>query len=83
MMEAKGRKERARQLASSLQQSGTSEVQQVKEMIGLLLEDAKHNLVTAEGDALIRLQGEARLLQRIYEQLTVRRVELPTRERTE
>jgi hypothetical protein len=82
-MEVKGRRERARQLASGLQQSGTSEVQQVKEMIGLLLEDAKHNLVTAEGDALIRLQGEARLLQRIYEQLTVRRVELPTRERTE
>jgi hypothetical protein len=79
----KGRKDQARQIASDLQKSSTSEVQQVKQMIALLLEDAKHNLVLAEGDVLVRLQGEARLLQRLYEQLTVRRVELPTRERQE
>lgn len=82
-MEAKGRKDQARQLANSLQKSSALEAQQVKQMIGLLLEDVKHNLITAEGDALFRLQGEARLLHRLFEQLTVRRVELPTRERTE
>jgi 4-diphosphocytidyl-2C-methyl-D-erythritol kinase len=74
------RKERVRQLAGKLQSSTAEEAQQVKEMVGLLLEDAKHNLVSAEGAALIRLQGEARALQRIYEQLTTSRRELPTRE---
>jgi hypothetical protein len=78
-MEPKGRKEAARQLASALQASTSVEAQQVRQMIALLLDDVKHNLVTAEGDALIRTQGEARLLQRLYEQLTNKRVELPTR----
>ena len=82
-MEAKGRKEQARQLASDLQKSLSAEAQQIKQMIGLLLEDVKHSLISAEGDALLRLQGEARHLQRLYEQLTVKRVELPTRERQE
>lgn len=74
------RKQEARQLASELQKSATPEAQQVKQMIGLLLEDAKHNLVTAEGDALLRLQGEARFLSKLFEQLTTKRVDLPNRE---
>jgi ribosomal protein L17 len=74
------RKEQARQLASKLQQSTTEDAQQVKQMVGLLLEEAKHNLVTAEGAVLLRLQGEARALQRIFEQLTKKPTQLPTRE---
>jgi predicted RNA binding protein with dsRBD fold (UPF0201 family) len=74
------KKEQARRLASNLQKSTAPEVQQVKEMIVLLLEDAKHSLIAAEGDAILRLQGEARSLQRIYELLTVQRTELPVRE---
>jgi hypothetical protein len=66
------RKEQVRQLASKLQLSTAEEAQQVKEMVGLLLEDAKHNLITAEGESLLRLQGEARALQRINEQLTTK-----------
>lgn len=77
--EIKGRKDQARMLASSLQASTAPEAQQVRQMIGLLLEDVKHNLISAEGDTLIRLQGEARLLQKLYEQLTVKRAELPVR----
>lgn len=76
----KSRKDQARQLANDLQKSNASEVQQAKEMIALLIEDAKHNLVGAEGDAILRLQGEARSLQRIYEWLTTKRVDLPNRE---
>jgi hypothetical protein len=66
------RKEQVRQLASKLQLSTAEEAQQVKEMVGLLLEDAKHNLITAEGESLLRLQGEARALQRMNEQLTTK-----------
>src|SRR4051812_43907536 len=69
-MEMKGRKEQARQIASSLQKSSVPEVKQVKEMISLLLEDVKHNLISAEGDMVLRLQGEARVLSRLFEQLT-------------
>jgi oligoendopeptidase F len=74
------RKEAIRQLASQLQRSTAEEAQQVKQMVGLLLEDAKHNLISAEGALLLQLQGEARAFQRVYEQLTTKRVELPTRE---
>jgi predicted RNA binding protein with dsRBD fold (UPF0201 family) len=74
------RKEQARRLAASIQQSTAPEAQQVKQMIGLLLEDARHNLVTSEGDSLLRLQGEARLLQRLHDQLTNKRVQLAGRE---
>jgi ribosomal protein L17 len=74
------RKEQARQLAQKLQQSTSEEAQQIKQMVGLLLDDAKHNLIGAEGEAILRLQGEARALQRIFDQLTTKRVELTKRE---
>lgn len=72
-------KDQARQLASELQQSTMPEAYKIKQMIDLLFENVKHNLVNAEGDNFLRLQGEARLLQRLREQLTVKRVELPQR----
>lgn len=35
-----------------------------------LLEEAKEGLVTAEGDGMLRMQGEARLLKQLYRELT-------------
>lgn len=64
------RKARASQLVNDLQRSTAFEVVAIKELVNLLYEDAKHKLVMGEGDNLLRLQGEARALQRLYEDLT-------------
>lgn len=47
----------------------TPEVTALKSLLGLLLEDAKHKLVTAAGENLLWLQGEAQALQRLIRQL--------------
>jgi hypothetical protein len=66
----KDRKERIARLANSILTSPGSEAAAIKEMIDLSFEEAKHALVDAEGDTLLRLQGEARALRKLYTQLT-------------
>lgn len=66
----KNHKERMHQLASELQRSHTIEADMTRELVNLLFESAKHNLVNYEGENLLRLQGEARALDRLYKQLT-------------
>ena len=41
------------------------------EMVELMLVDVKEALVDAAGDDMLRIQGAARLLQRVYRELTV------------
>lgn len=64
------RKERTQQLANDLQKSSLYEVNAMRDLVDLLFEDAKDLLVSASGDELLRLQGEARALERLYSKLT-------------
>lgn len=63
-------KARAESLASDLQKSVAPEAQAAKELLGLLLEEVKHKLISSEGDQTLRLQGEARAFERLHTQLT-------------
>lgn len=63
-------KARVQELASNLQKSIAAEAAWAKEIVALLLEDTKNNLVTAQGDDMLRKQGEAQLLQRLHTDLT-------------
>jgi hypothetical protein len=65
------RRKRILEIASELQNSISPEALNIKKMVGLLFEEAKHKLVSAEGDDLLRLQGEARALDKLYKELTV------------
>jgi hypothetical protein len=65
------RKSRIQALQSELQKSISPEAINTKKMVGLLFEEVKHKLVFTEGDELLRLQGEARALDKLYRELTV------------
>lgn len=64
------RKARQQSLASDLQKSVSAEALATKELVGLLLEEAKDNLVAARGEDVYRAQGEAAALQRLLTMLT-------------
>lgn len=64
------RKDRVSQLVGDLQKSTAYEALAIRELVGLLFEDTKHSLVSSEGEATLRLQGEARALDKLYKQLT-------------
>ena len=70
-MSRQERKARAQALATDLQKSSTHEASAAKELVDLLFEEAKEALVTASGEETIRLQGEARAMERLYKKLTV------------
>lgn len=63
------RREVAARLSENLSKSTAPEAQAVKELVDLLLEEAKHKLVSSEGDATLRLQGEARAFRDLGERL--------------
>jgi hypothetical protein len=69
-MVKKDRKARVEQLTIELQKSIAPEAIAVKELLILLFEEAKNKLVSSEGDQTLRLQGEAKALERLYIQLT-------------
>lgn len=64
------RKARIEEVASNLQKSISQEAMAIKELVGLLFENAKHNLVEAQGEDLLRLQGEAKAYRHLHTQLT-------------
>lgn len=50
--------------------SGTYEVQQVMDLLNLLLEDSKHNLVNADKDRIFHIQAEAQTYSGLIRMLT-------------
>lgn len=47
------------------------------ELVKLCADEAKESLVGADGDDMLRLQGEARRLQKLHRELTVTPPKLP------
>lgn len=68
-MQTKERKERLQALAAEIAQSNAREVDQTLELLDLSYEDAKERLVNAMGEDIPRVQGEARILERLHRQL--------------
>lgn len=69
-METKERKEQLNKLLSDLAASTAIEVNWVRELFRIQYEDAKERLVQAEGAEMLRLQGEAKVMERLYRQLS-------------
>lgn len=69
---AEGRpaKRRAYELADALRKSRSTEHAFIREMVGLLAEDARMRLVDAADNDMLRVQGEARAFNKLYRQLT-------------
>ena len=64
------RKKRIDQLALDLVRSNSHDAISVRELLGLLLEDAKDGLIVSSGDDTLRLQGQAQTLVRLRRQVT-------------
>lgn len=64
------RKARVQDLASDLQKSSAHEAAAVKELLQLLIEDAKEALLDAQPADFQRLQGEAQALRKLHERVT-------------
>jgi hypothetical protein len=64
------RKARAAKLANDLYRSSLPDAVGVKELLTLLIEDAKDSLIEASGDDTLRLQGEAKALLRLHRAIT-------------
>jgi hypothetical protein len=52
------------------ERAGTYEVQQFMDLLGLLLEDSKNNLVTAAQDRILYNQAEAQTYSNLIRMLT-------------
>lgn len=59
---------------------GTPEAHAITALLDLLLEDAKTNLITATGDDLLRVQGEARTYQALTNMLSKQRMAIKPQE---
>lgn len=64
------RKARIAELASTLQRSVAPETIAIRELVKLLFEQHRDNLVDAEGNRMLQRQGAAQAFQRLYIQLT-------------
>lgn len=72
------RRKRAQELASDLQSSQALEAAAIKELLVLQFEEVKTSLVSAQGDDILRKQGEAQGISRLLDMLTRR--PLPVKE---
>lgn len=70
MKDLKERKERILLRTNDLRKSTAFEVDAIRELLDLLFEEAKDTMVGANGDELIRIQGEAKAMERLFKQLT-------------
>lgn len=64
------RKQRQSELSRNVRQSTLPDAAAIKELLGLLVEEAKDSLVTSSGAETIRLQGEAQAFARLLSMLT-------------
>ena len=71
-MDRTKRKARLERIADELYLATSREADLMKEMLNLLIEEAKDNLVTAEDVAMRRWQGEARAFTRLFEMVTIK-----------
>jgi hypothetical protein len=69
------RKARVNLLAKDIATSNSHDAISVKELVGLLLDEAKDNLVATSGDATLRTQGQATAYMRLKRLAS----ELPTK----
>jgi hypothetical protein len=63
-------KRRQTEITEMLRLSPSPDARGAVELVGLLLEDARSALVQAAADDMLRVQGEARVLDRLYKRLT-------------
>lgn len=65
------RKARVQELASNVRRrTSDPTADAVKELLGLMVDEVKDNLVNSTGDLTLRLQGEAQVLSRLLGLLT-------------
>lgn len=69
-------KERLKELAKTVRQTGDASSAAIKQLLPLLIEMAKDSLVEAEGVELMRLQGEVQALKRLLASFTVEPVSI-------
>lgn len=67
---AKTNKELQNQLGSDIRRSQNEASFAIKKLLGLLIDEAKDNLVNATGAQTLKLQGEAQALTRLHKLLT-------------
>ena len=65
-----GPRERYFEIAGSLRKSGSMDARLTTELVGIMVEEARSRLVQASGEDMLRAQGEARILERLYRELT-------------
>ena len=65
------RKQQVQELANDIHRSVALEAIMIKRIVGLMLDEAKDKLINAQGDDLLRCQGEAQVLKRLHKDLTV------------
>ena len=58
------------ELITAIQRSTTHEVGMFVELVGIALEESRTRLVNADGNDMLRAQGESRRLERLYKDLT-------------
>lgn len=69
-MQKQDKRERAETLISDLARATSPEVLAVRELLSLQYEITKDKLVSADAAELVKLQGEARCLDRLFKSLT-------------
>lgn len=69
MQDSKERRDKIHKLLNDLAKSTAIEATWIRELLDLLFEDAKERLVDAMGDDIPRIQGEAKVMERIAKQL--------------
>lgn len=80
-MSTNNRKVRITDLAADLQGRDSHEAVSIKELVGLLIEEAKDSLLTQLGEELIRAQGGAQALDRLHKLLTIPKPKMQQMER--
>ncbi len=71
MLPVKPSKDKLHELVETIRKSPNPEARAAVALVGALLEAAKQKMLSAAGEDLLRTQGEAQCLDRLYKQLTV------------
>lgn len=58
------------EIQSTLRKAGTQEAYIIIEMIGILVEEYRNTLVSADGNDMLRAQGAARAFEKLHRELT-------------
>lgn len=70
MQDSKDRKDKIHKLLSSIATSPAIEAMWIRELFEILFDDAKDRLVDAQDSDIPRIQGEARIMERMSKQLS-------------